>query len=468
MSLVAVTQNNDDRSQTCGLPGCDNPITQPPAGGPPRKYCCSEHRKEARRVRYAARSVIIPEPPRPEDPAELIVSAVRSPGEAPRPAEAAPKDADVVLPSAVASARHRHAGKRRGTRTVIALVGVSAVVAAFIPGDGGKGLPSADHGRSPNHANGPQRLAAVDTTWVPRAKKALAQVNKDLAQIEQAERAAAAIPRDRWSARLRALMQRLEQRKADLLTLQTPLRTDLSLVEAYSQAAAGLAGTREELGLLNQARGSLQSLSGAARQQMAWILNGLESQAGRLTQQERDHQNTEQNLRTPAAQASSRPLPDLPDDVSALTHEVSDAIDASTPPPNPGPSPTHPGGGNPSSDRPSAGNPSSPGKSTHTAAPPHPHPSTPSTPSTHPKPHNPPTNETPPTTTTPPVQAAPPVQQTPVQAASDGGGGGGGTDVGTDASDASDSSASDAGSDGSDGGDGGGDGGDGGGGDGGE
>jgi hypothetical protein len=52
------------------------------------------------------------------------------------------------------------------------------------------------------------------------------------------------------------------------------------------------------------------------------ILNGLESQAGKLSQEGRSHREAEENLRKPATEASGQALPDLPDDVPALVREA--------------------------------------------------------------------------------------------------------------------------------------------------
>jgi hypothetical protein len=77
-------------------------------------------------------------------------------------------------------------------------------------------------------------------------KKALTQVNDDLSQIDKAEAAAAAVPQEKWSARLRALMQRLEQRASDLKRLRTLLQSDLSLVANYGRTAESLAGAKKQ------------------------------------------------------------------------------------------------------------------------------------------------------------------------------------------------------------------------------
>src|ERR1700754_2261705 len=250
---MAVVQNNDEGSQTCELPGCDNPIDQSSGSGPPRKYCCSEHRREARRVRYEAKTAASSKP-------QFLHSTEQL---------GAPETKPSGIPERPPTAERRNGpGGRRGTRAALTLAGISALVAALIPGDAGTRLPTADREQSPNRSNGRQQAAAVDTTWVPRAKKVLAQVNADLSQIGKAERAAAAAPRDQWSARLRALMQRLEQRKTDLLRLRALLQADLSVVETYDRAAAGLAGTRQQLRLLNQARGSLRALSDVSKEQL--------------------------------------------------------------------------------------------------------------------------------------------------------------------------------------------------------
>jgi outer membrane biosynthesis protein TonB len=431
MTGMAVTQNTGGESQTCGLRGCDNPITQSPGGGPLRKYCCSEHRREARKVRYEARTATAPEPRHSHGIEE--------------PAAPAPKPSDAPG-RPLAPVRHRGTGVRRGTRAALAIASLSAVFAALIPGDVGAPPTTADREQSRDRADGPRTVTAVDTTWVPRARRVLAQVDKDLAQIDKAEHAAAAVPRERWSARLRALMRRLEQRKADLLRLRTPLQADLSVVESYGQAAASLASTRQQLGLLNQARGPLRSLSGSAQKQMAWILNGLESQAGRLSEQERSHKNAEENLRTPAREASAKPLPDLPEDVRSLASRVNDAAEASAPPAR-SPAPIHPGGDGPRSDRPSSSPHRSPGKPTQTTAPPHPSPPAskkPKNPSQSPAEETPPNDDTPPRSA--PPAAEPSVPSTPAQTMSDSSGGGGAADSVSDSSADSDS-ASDAGSD---------------------
>jgi hypothetical protein len=362
------------------------------------------------------------------------------------------------------------------------------VVAGLVPGDVGTLLPAVDRDRSakpaPSGRTVPSSTASVDMSWVPRAKRALAQVNGDLARLGKAERAAAGVPRAQWSARLHALMGLLERRKADLLRERALLRADLSLVETYGRAAKGLVDARRQLGLLNQARGSLQGLSGAAREQLGWILNGLESQAGRLSHQEETHRNAEESLRTPAVRASSRPLPDLAGDVDSLVDEVDEAAaDSASPHPRPG-------GDAPRSDRPPAAPHSPPGRPTHTAAPPHPHPSSPPA-SKNPADKNPADEGSPPAAQPPasggttPIRPRPPAAQPPAAIGpgttlNDGGGGGSsdstagfgtdsdstGSDVGSDAgadagADASADSGSDAGadsgSDGSDGSDGGGD-----------
>jgi hypothetical protein len=265
------------------------------------------------------------------------------------------------------------------------------------------------------------------------------------------------------------------------------LQSDLSLVANYGRAAESLAGAKKQLGLLNQARESLRSLSGPAREEMASILNGLAVQAGKLSREERSHQDAEENLRKPAAEASNQALPDLPDDIRGLVREVNEEADTSNP------SRPHHGQdrGSPWADRPPSPPQRPPGKSNRTGAPPHPHspsPSAndePSTPADHgkaPVRHEPstPSKPAPPA----PADPAPQKPQAPARPATPSGGGSqfsvdtgsGGGDSGSVASDASDSSdsdgvasdasdsggsdaGSDAGSDGSDGGDGGGDGG---------
>jgi hypothetical protein len=472
MMCMVLGQNE---SQTCELPGCDNPITQLPGAAPPRKYCCSEHRREARRLRYAARAGASPEPPHTERPVVPL--------------------AGPSLRSERPSDRQEKKVTRRGTRAILALAGVSAVAVGLIPGD--TGFTPGDTGTHQTAAGrprttSPEAATAVDATWAPRAKKVLAQVNADLSQIAKAEAAAAAVPREKWSARLRTLMQHLRQRESDLTRLRTLLQSNLSLVANYGRAAENLAGTKKQLGLLNQARESLRSLSGPAREEMAWILNGLADRAGKLSQQERSHQDAEQGLRKPAAEASNQALPDLPADIPSLVRAVNEEADASNPS-RPDHGRPRPNGGSPWADRPPSPPHSPPGRSNRTGAPPHPHspsPSAndePSTPADHKKApihHEPSTPSTP--APSAPAHHDPPPQAPARPATPSGGGGGsqagleadsgGGGDSGSvasDATDASDSGGTDAGTDaGSDGGDGsdggGGDGGDGGGGDGGE
>jgi outer membrane biosynthesis protein TonB len=472
---MAVGQNNPGESQTCALPGCDNVITQSAGGGPPRKYCCGEHRLQARRVRYEARTATAAKPHEITKPARA-----RSRGRAP-----------------ARHGRRNGAGARRGVRAALALAGVSAVVAGLVPGDAGTRVPATDgeqaRSKAPNRSTAPQPATAVDLRWVPRAKKVLAQVNGDLTRLGKAERAAAAVPRAQWSPRLRALMGQLEQRKAELLRQRDLLRADLSVVETYRKASAGLADVQQQLGLLNQARGSLQALSGTARDQMNWILNGLESQAGRLSQEEQSHRDTEESLHTPAVEASSKPLPELAGDVGSLAREVDAAAAASGPHgldhgPNQGSDhgpgrhdgPGDQGGDGPRSDRPPSSPHHPPGKPTQTTAPPRPNP----------HPSSPPVSNEPPRESAPPPapDPEPPAREAPApepparfQTLNDGGGGGGdsfgdsgfgstdstdstdsdvgsddGSDVGSDVgSDAGADAGSDAGSDGSDGGDGG-------------
>jgi hypothetical protein len=306
-------------------------------------------------------------------------------------------------------------------------------------------------------------------------------------QIGKAERAAATVPQERRSGRLRALMQRLERRKADLLRARSLLRANLAVVESYRNAATDLAGARGQLGLLNDARTSLGALPGTTRGQMTRVLSALERQAAELSQEEQTHQSTEESLRTPARQATSKPLPGLPVDVGPLVDKVTEVVEGSRPPaPTPGPS--RPGGDAPRSNRPPSPPHSPPGKPRQTTAPPHP-----SSPPAAKKPTKmPPTRPAPPVTVTPtpdppPPAATPPPARLPASDApattlSDSGGGGdstgfsdagslgtdtatdsAGTDVGTDSvgsdagSDVSSDAGSDAGSDGSDGSDAGGD-----------
>ncbi|WP_141959405.1 hypothetical protein [Actinoallomurus bryophytorum] len=357
---------------------------------------------------------------------------------------------------------------------------MSAVVAGLIPGDTGftpGGTGTHQTAARPRTAN-PQ-ATVVDATWAPRAKKVLAQVNADLSEIDKAEAAAAAVPPEKRSARLRALLQRLDLRASDLTRLRNLLRSNLSLVANYGQAAESLADTQKQLGLLNQARGSLRSLSGPAREDMNWILNGLESQAGKLSQEERSHREAEENLRRPAVEASGQALPDLPDDVHALVREVKKEADESNPSRR---HQDHPQSGSPWPDRPPSPPHSPPGNSNRTGAPPHPHSPSPTAKPSTPADHGKAPTRHEPSTPSKPAPPAPahhePAPQAPARPATPSGGGGqfsvdtgsGGGDSGSVASDASDSGvASDAGDSGdsgdaggSDGGDGGGDGGDGG------
>src|SRR5437763_15622389 len=58
--VMANTLNNlvshDDEVTICALPGCEEPVRQPPGGGPRRLYCSDAHRSAAARLRRNARA----------------------------------------------------------------------------------------------------------------------------------------------------------------------------------------------------------------------------------------------------------------------------------------------------------------------------------------------------------------------------------------------------------------------------
>lgn len=230
----------------------------PPAeeGGAPRRYCCGEHRVEARKRRYEARRAAAPAP-------------ARAPTAAARTTTAPP-----------GGPLRRHTV----TRNALAMAALGALIAVTVPGGEFRTDPA---GRAAPRATGDTPPVKVDLAWVPKAKRMLRGVDENLSKIGAAEKAfASTVPKAR-TAEMHGWMAQLAVRKAQLNRIKGVLEKGLRAVREYERSRKELDGIRHKLVLVQRARNSLRELSAESRTATGVRMDVLDGQVANLERQSR-------------------------------------------------------------------------------------------------------------------------------------------------------------------------------------
>lgn len=363
----------------CALAGCDREVPQPEPGRPPRRYCCAEHREQAKGTR----------PRRPggvEERGDGGAGATSSPvlawpalpgAKGDRPFGASPRAAAeglAGLPAVQTAGRRR--GRDEGSRELSALRGrlatrdvarsrrrrIAAAVAAAGILIAGVGLTRGDrHPALPDLA-GPDSGVPLDPTadWEARAAVTLAALHQQLDVIAETEAAWTDHIAEQYQemATPQAVVEMLEA-KEQLLREVAALEAQLGTADRLDQVREEVEVTEVQLAALDAAIGgspggvgpSGEDSSGADAANPGSVpdptaaagtpepadptLEALRLERELLAQSLAAQRAEEERLQRGVEAAREAPLPDAADDTTPLAQEVLE-LDQSDDPPEPG------------------------------------------------------------------------------------------------------------------------------------
>jgi hypothetical protein len=201
-------------SKVCALPGCDELLTQPPGDPSPRKYCCGEHRIEARRLRQQTR----PEPGEP-----------------------------TTSPSPVRPNPLRRTGLKRTALTLGTVAALGTVGLALGPSRAASPPPS-----EPTSIAAPQGVDPA--AWTAQAKVALTSLDSQLQQLADAENALVALPEQQQET-LASQAREVADRKVQVQRQRAMLNAALAAQSQLPSVQSDLRAVQQQLTSINNSIG---------------------------------------------------------------------------------------------------------------------------------------------------------------------------------------------------------------------
>jgi hypothetical protein len=327
--------------KVCELPGCGEVIPPEADSGSPRKYCCSQHRVEAQRIRRQVRRGLADD----EKDQTQRIQTLLEPAQVAGPSTAARRDKGLMVEGAkgqppgpkstkrpakrskvrsgaAPTAGNGNVGRRAGSaksgraRAAVAVLSVAALVGGMASGDISVPLPRNGLGAKPTTRLPGQTSASaagqVSTTWVPKTRQKLADIDGLLVRILHAENAAENAPRTIQTVDLRTMTANIANAKAWLEQWQRTLRADLTAAATYEQAIRDRQFVLSQLSWVMRALWSLDNLTGDARLRTEEARRGVNDQAVHLGRRLQKLQQIETQVRPAVLAAGERKLPNLP------------------------------------------------------------------------------------------------------------------------------------------------------------
>lgn len=374
-----------DQAPLCALAGCDREVPQPEPGRPPRRYCCAEHREQAKGIRPRRSGGV-------DERDDVGIGATSSPvlawpamqgAEEGQPSGASPRAAAeglAGLPAVQTGGRRRDRGG--GSRELSALRGRLATrdvarsrrrrIAAAVAVAGiliaGAGLTSGDRPPALPDLAGPDNGVLLDPTadWEARAEVTLAALHQQLDVIAETEAAWTDHIAEQYqeTATPQAVVEMLEA-KEQLLREVAALEAQLGTADRLDQVREEVAVTEVQLAALDAAIGESpggegpgsDSSGGGEDSSGADVANpgsvpdpnaaagtpeppdptmeALRLQRELLAQSLAAQRAEEERLQRGVEAAREAPLPDAGDDTTPLAQEVLE-LDQSDDRPDPG------------------------------------------------------------------------------------------------------------------------------------